>query len=210
MQGNEVITHEVGTFKPVDRKETTKTLNGTVWNVPARRVVGLRPPKFEAELAPEVILCRDNQRSADSGIAQNTYRVDNASLAFSGPQFGTVNISTQYSNLDLTGEEFITFEMRLYRTNVTFSDGTRITREDYGDAHELYLPNYRVPHTSVDEDDFNAFHITFELEYSELEEDWGRPRDAPPRGPGIPAVRGGFIHILSSCVNRPGSDLDDE
>ena len=68
MEGNEVITQEVGTFKPVDRKATTKTLNGEVWEVPARRVVGLRPPKSEGVLQEEEPVVEDPRRFQIAGF----------------------------------------------------------------------------------------------------------------------------------------------
>lgn len=42
----EVITKTVGTFYRQSRRPTTKTLNGIVYQVPAREVIALRGPRF--------------------------------------------------------------------------------------------------------------------------------------------------------------------
>lgn len=47
-EGKEVITHGVGTFYPQDRAATRRTLNEVVYEIPARRVVALRGPRFPA------------------------------------------------------------------------------------------------------------------------------------------------------------------
>ena len=77
----QVISKVIGTFYRRDSKATTKTLNGVVYQVPARSCVQLRSPKF----ITDNVVCERDPLSAEKGNL-----VDNQTLTIrqSFPSFG--------------------------------------------------------------------------------------------------------------------------